>query len=75
MSGGGQACFGTPLLFAFAGFLGLFWQGPGLGKLVKRESFVMAFSDTFAVIGAVLVIAAIILLLARRGNAAAAAAH
>jgi DHA2 family multidrug resistance protein len=46
-----------------------------LGKLVKRESFVLAFSDTFAVIGVVLVIAAIILLLARRGYAGAAAAH
>ena len=46
-----------------------------LGKLVKRESLVMAFSDTFAVIGVVLVIAAIVLLFARRGQAGAAAAH
>ncbi len=46
-----------------------------LGKLVKRESFVMAFSDTFAVIGVALVIAAIALLFARRGQAGAAAAH
>ncbi len=35
----------------------------------------MAFSDTFAVIGVVLVIAAIVLLFARRGQAGAAAAH
>ncbi|MGB9164014.1 MAG: MDR family MFS transporter [Rhodomicrobium sp.] len=46
-----------------------------IGKLVKRESFVLAFSDTFAVIGVVLVIAAIVLLFARRGQAGAAAAH
>ncbi len=47
-----------------------------LGKLVKRESLVMAFSDTFAVIGAILVIAAVLLLFARRGPAgAAASAH
>jgi DHA2 family multidrug resistance protein len=47
-----------------------------IGKLVKRESFVLAFSDTFAVIGVVLVIAAIVLLFARRvKGAAAAGAH
>ena len=47
-----------------------------LSKVVKRESFVLAFSDTFAVIGVVLVIAAVVLLFARRGQAgAAAAAH
>ncbi len=47
-----------------------------LGKLVKRESLVMAFSDTFAVIGVVLVIAAAVLLFARRGQpGAAAGAH
>ena len=46
-----------------------------IGKLVKRESLVLAFSDTFAVIGVVLVIAAIVLLFARRGQAGAAAAH
>src|SRR5262249_55189037 len=44
-------------------------------KLVKREALVMAFSDTFAVIGVVLVIAAITLLFARRGQAGAAGAH
>jgi MFS transporter, DHA2 family, multidrug resistance protein len=48
-----------------------------LGKLVKRESLVMAFSDTFAVLGVVLVIAAVLVLFARRGQpgAAAASAH
>jgi MFS transporter, DHA2 family, multidrug resistance protein len=48
-----------------------------IGKLVKRESFVLAFSDTFAVIGVVLVIAAAVLLFARRGQAGggAASAH
>jgi len=46
-----------------------------IGKVVKRESLVLAFSDTFAVIGVVLVIAGIVLLFARRGQAGAAAAH
>ncbi|MGY4500463.1 DHA2 family multidrug resistance protein [Bradyrhizobium sp. GM24.11] len=37
-----------------------------LGKTVKRQALVMGFSDTFAVIGVVLVIAAIAVLLTRR---------
>jgi DHA2 family multidrug resistance protein len=41
-----------------------------LGKTVKRQALVMGFSDTFAVIGVVLVLAAIAVLLMRRVKAA-----
>ncbi|MDA9435195.1 DSBA oxidoreductase [Bradyrhizobium sp. CCBAU 51627] len=41
-----------------------------LGKTVKRQALVMGFSDTFAVIGVVLVLAAIAVLLTRRVKAA-----
>ena len=37
-----------------------------LGKIVKRQALVWAFSDTFAVIGVVLVLAAIALLMLRK---------
>ncbi|WP_195802064.1 MDR family MFS transporter [Bradyrhizobium commune] len=40
-----------------------------LGKTVKRQALVMGFSDTFAVIGVVLVLAAIAVLLTRRVKA------
>jgi DHA2 family multidrug resistance protein len=47
-----------------------------LGKAVKQQALVMGFSDTFALIGAVLVLAAIAVLLTRKVKAAAAgAAH
>jgi MFS transporter, DHA2 family, multidrug resistance protein len=46
-----------------------------LGKLVKRQALVMGFSDTFAVIGVVLVLAAIAVLLTRRVKAAGGPAH
>jgi MFS transporter, DHA2 family, multidrug resistance protein len=49
-----------------------------LGKAVKRQALVMGYSDTFAVIGAVLVIAAIAVLLTRkvkRAVASGAGAH
>jgi MFS transporter, DHA2 family, multidrug resistance protein len=46
-----------------------------LGKGVKRQALVMGFSDTFAVIAAVLVLAAIAVLLTRRVKAGGAAAH
>ncbi|WP_407160700.1 DHA2 family efflux MFS transporter permease subunit [Bradyrhizobium sp. STM 3557] len=42
-----------------------------LGKSVKRQALVMGYSDTFAVIGAVLVIAAIAVLLTRKVKRAA----
>ena len=46
-----------------------------LGKTVKRQALVMGFSDTFAVIGVVLVIAALAVVLTRKAKPAAAAAH
>ena len=44
-----------------------------LGQTVKRQALVMAFSDTFAVIGVMLAIAAVVLVFARKGKAAAGA--
>jgi DHA2 family multidrug resistance protein len=41
-----------------------------LGKAVKQQALVMGFSDTFAVIGAVLVFAAIAVLFTRKVKAA-----
>jgi DHA2 family multidrug resistance protein len=41
-----------------------------LGKIVKRQALVMGYSDTFAVIGVVLVLAAIAVMLTRRVKAA-----
>src|SRR3981189_185343 len=46
-----------------------------LGKAVKHQALVMGFSDTFAVIGVVLVIAALAVALMRKAKAATAAAH
>jgi DHA2 family multidrug resistance protein len=46
-----------------------------LGNTVKRQALVMGFSDTFAVIAGVLVLAAIAVLLTRRTRASGAAAH
>jgi MFS transporter, DHA2 family, multidrug resistance protein len=46
-----------------------------LGKTVKHQALVMGFSDTFAVIGVVLVIAAVAVLLTRKVTAAGSAAH
>src|SRR5690349_4872945 len=42
-----------------------------LGNAVKRQALVMGFSDTFAVIGVVLVLAAIAMLMLRKVNAGA----
>ena len=44
-----------------------------IGNIVKRQALIIAFSDTFAVIGVILAIAAVALLFARRVKAAAAA--
>jgi DHA2 family multidrug resistance protein len=46
-----------------------------LGRAVKHQALVMGFSDTFAVIGVVLVIAALAVALMRKAKPAAAAAH
>jgi DHA2 family multidrug resistance protein len=46
-----------------------------LGKAVKHQALVMGFSDTFAVIGTVLVLAALAVLLTRKARGAATGAH
>ncbi len=46
-----------------------------LGKLVKKQALVMAFSDTFAVIGVALVLAAIAVALTRKVRGSGAGAH
>jgi MFS transporter, DHA2 family, multidrug resistance protein len=46
-----------------------------LGNTVKRQALVMGFSDTFAVLAGVLVLAAIAVLLTKRTKAGGAAAH
>jgi DHA2 family multidrug resistance protein len=46
-----------------------------LGKAVKHQALVMGFSDTFAVIGAVLVFAAIAVTLTRKAKGTGSAAH
>ena len=43
-----------------------------IGAIVRRQALVMGFSDTFAVIGVLLVIAAVAVVFARKMNAAAA---
>jgi MFS transporter, DHA2 family, multidrug resistance protein len=43
-----------------------------LGNTVKRQALVLGFSDTFAVIGVVLILAAIAIFLTRKVMAAAA---
>ncbi|MHB8268434.1 DHA2 family efflux MFS transporter permease subunit [Bradyrhizobium sp.] len=46
-----------------------------LGKAVRHQALVMGFSDTFALIGAVLVLAALAVLLTRKVRGAAGGAH
>ena len=46
-----------------------------LGKAVKHQALVMGFSDTFAVVGVVLVLAAIAVTLTRRANGTGSAVH
>jgi DHA2 family multidrug resistance protein len=46
-----------------------------LGNSVKRQALVMGFSDTFAVLAGVLVLAAVAVLLTKRTKASGAAAH
>ena len=41
-----------------------------LGKLVGQQSLILAFSDTFYVLGAILIVAAVAVLLTRRRPAA-----
>jgi DHA2 family multidrug resistance protein len=46
-----------------------------LGKAIKHQALVMGFSDTFAVIGVVLVISALAVMFTRKAKASGAAAH
>jgi|SRR2546425_11860623 len=46
-----------------------------LGKAVKHQALVMGFSDTFAVIAVVLVLAALAVLLTRKAKGVAGGAH
>ena len=46
-----------------------------LGKTIKHQALVMGFSDTFAVIGAVLALAALAVALTRKAKGAAEGAH
>jgi hypothetical protein len=46
-----------------------------LGDIVRRQSMIMAYADTFAVLGVLLLLAAGLLRLARRAGVRVAAAH
>jgi DHA2 family multidrug resistance protein len=46
-----------------------------LGQTVKRQALIMGYSDAFAVLGVVLMLAAGIILLTKRGQASGAGAH
>jgi DHA2 family multidrug resistance protein len=46
-----------------------------LGNAVKRQALVMGFSDTFAVIGVVLVLAALAVTLTHKAKGTSSAAH
>jgi DHA2 family multidrug resistance protein len=46
-----------------------------LGKAVRRQALIMGFSDTFAVMGVMVLAAAAIVLMTKKGQAAGAAAH
>jgi DHA2 family multidrug resistance protein len=43
-----------------------------LGKVVKRQALVLGFSDTFMVLGVVLLLSAVAILLTRKAKATAA---
>jgi len=46
-----------------------------LGDIVRKQSMIMAYADTFAVLGVLLLLAAGLLLFTRRGQASGAVAH
>nr|WP_244642938.1 DHA2 family efflux MFS transporter permease subunit [Phyllobacterium sp. 628] len=46
-----------------------------LGKMVKRQSLIMGYSDTFVVLGTMLIIAAFFVMLTKKGQASGAPAH
>jgi len=46
-----------------------------LGNAVKRQALIMGYSDAFAVLGAMLMLAALVILFTRKGQASGAGAH
>ena len=46
-----------------------------LGNIVREQAMIMAYADTFAVLGVLLLLAAGLLLFTRRGQASGAVAH
>ncbi len=46
-----------------------------LGQAVKRQALIMGYSDAFAVLGAMLMLAALFILFTRKGQASGAGAH
>ncbi|HXD46152.1 MAG TPA: MDR family MFS transporter [Pseudolabrys sp.] len=46
-----------------------------LGKIVRRQSLILGFSYTFAVLGVVLVAAAVLVIMTKKGHASGVAAH
>jgi DHA2 family multidrug resistance protein len=46
-----------------------------LGNAVRRQALIMSFSDAFAVLGVMLILAACFIMLTRKGQASAAGAH
>jgi DHA2 family multidrug resistance protein len=46
-----------------------------LGNIVRTQSMIMAYADTFAVLGVLLLLAAGLLLFTRRGQTSGAVAH
>jgi DHA2 family multidrug resistance protein len=46
-----------------------------LGDIIRKQAMIMAYSDTFAVLGGLLLLAAALILLTRRGQASDAGGH
>jgi MFS transporter, DHA2 family, multidrug resistance protein len=46
-----------------------------LGDIIRKQAMIMAYSDTFAVLGGLLLLAAALILLTRKGQAGAAGGH
>jgi multidrug resistance efflux pump len=46
-----------------------------LGEIIRKQAMIMGYSDTFAVLGGLLLLAAALVLLTRRGEASGAGAH
>ena len=46
-----------------------------LGDIIRKQAMIMAYSDTFAVLGGLLLLAAALILLTRKGPAGGAGGH